>query len=1761
MAVNYNQNPRSQAGRSKSQEQLTYTVDQVFDRNNPILQGLSQREAQALASRFKSHGVVFGDKTLQKANELLTYLKDNGYEYELQPRSDGKGLLAKLKGIGSASHLITVLPANDRDKNVDQFVGNVSSAGRVYYTNSNVKYKDVSPYDMIQALTGRMNTEVQDNDRGNSGNYDVKFVVRDNNGRDRLTFFRKRPSEVIVGLDEVSYEESYTDDLIDIFAEEAEEEEILTPLERMVIDTNIQIEELRNEEGVVTRSVNGIQEEEVIEPIVLRDPVTMDGLNLDTLLKFNDRSEIANVIGIEMRANEEFDLGFEGITGEQGLKNLLMEASAGINAERVEASTLGPGYQEVLEQTRKTLENHNISNVDIYFDSDHVIHWTGVENRKGKTVEAIEREGQIGQVFLPDENGIIRSKFNILEGEDDRNYNMVAGYAGYYTSAGKKTLKPKVVKGQDGKDYVADADGNMLLIPDLRMELDRRKNDPNGKPYTLEEMQRPWLATEFTPERLVSFNKHIKDMNNKYKTSFNLIETSLEEESLKDRLRLKGFDQALTDKIQATVARQVLQSDFKVLDNIDLNKLYHGDVYSERIKDYQMERQVVVDTKRGAVRFGDEVLKMSPEELGANPVGKDKHGNVIYEDVTHRYNLQDHEGIFDAALTSDGATIGLKKFLVEGSQVLPDGKVIPAEDISARAPVYSEMYATEADPSDRAMMAGSQNLRARDIIQTGVSLMNYKGHTIEDGSVISQAFAEEFAARTGQPPLKVGDKISDNHGNKSTISYIATPETDPLFAENPDLKVIMNPYSVTGRKNMGVPLEMRDSGNVKDIMLNGEKIAEMGGLNVIVTDITADSKTKIYEDVYNEHGELVAKSPRKGRSFGAQEGWIASALDMQGIMKEVYGSNNPQFEKLKNYLNVTGLDLDEDGNIYQGAGFELDENGHPSGEVVYPSEKLALPKDGGAMALPISVSLPGMAETIHVDETGKKVHNTNKTQYLKVLPEKYRKTQELYDGDRMYHEYSKGYARIAQSSLKVIETRDKIGEALGRDISDVDFGDNAQKLKIYNELSTAARNAEDAKSKKLLSNLSKDMDSSISKLEGHVNSLTSRVVNEKLGGAGYVDDKGKFQKDTSAVKQSITKREIMGAQVPNSVTAVVTAYSDMDINEIVVSPEIYEKMNPKDKDERVVLWRDPALHDTSMFSFKVKVDEKLTGVGFHPLVAQQLGLDYDGDQVALWNPKTPEARKDVDEKLAIEKRLLDPVNGKFIGDVGLDFVATAYDMGYVGPEIKAGPLLDKKDDPKIKEMGPKDQLEYIVTEMSKEEDGHKKISDLWRETVKSDYNIASSKLDVSSREATLNSMLEQAEKGAKGKKDAIISEIEEKADGKSFPEKVKKGYLPKVSSVMTNYDRGDYVLKVKDQLQKTTDPDLKQKSQAVMNWMFKSKKSNGTDNAGSIARDYAATRIASAQKAELTGQAGSKSQQLMVVAYDDPKSAKAVMRITEPLTQVVLKLKHDSSRVQPTKKIIRDIDTTLKKGGFTKDEFCDNIINSYNDGGLSVDKEDTETVFELLKTNVDGKDVTMSIEEAMEKKGNVLPKAGLQGFNVYREVGKSNSQKILEAAAQKKMDEVKLESIYDGYISSKHVPTNLKDVTTPSRVKAMLDLEVSSMDSPIKSVKDLSRSIESKDVHQKESIAKEVAKESKDPEVKREMNNLENKAGIERVVVDENAQRQRTELEERKAEDARLLETLDAVRNAKPVTPPSANRKKKARVKEKVKADDFALDM
>lgn len=1671
---------------------------------------ISRKERLELEGKMNDNSAVYDQNTVEIANKLLGVLANEGVDYKLIARNNGGGLLAQTKGLGANNLVITVAAKREMEKNQlkdrNHYIGNISITGRnynisknsavlpsvtsylknndikkgtpeykkiwaQYFNDSRVQSFDENRYQyLLKAMMGDLNIEVNNHVRSDV-KYQSSFKILDEHNRPvALAYGRDMNKEVPIDYVEKSEREG----------------ENKSPLMLMVEDTNQYIRENINDDNTMTINNNGFEEQVQVEEINITNQNTLEGLNLDTLLLFNPdkRNMISELVNYELKNNSEFSLN-DNVIGEQGLKDILSEQSAGTRSDKINIEDLDLSdiqkqrYQQILQSTSKYLDNYGIDVSDIYFDSDYVLHWNGV-NRVDKET----RSGEIGQIFLPDERGVLNTEFNTLEGSEDRNYAMVTGYTAYYKSAQKThTTVPKTVTIEDElgnpRDVVATIDKNSgELIPFINSK---------GK----------YLRPERFPEdELLSMNSKIQAYNQTQDVSNQLPEIATEERptTLRDRLRLKGYDQLLNQQLKSVLAKQVIQEQGHAIDNVSLNKLYHGDTYGMRVAEHTLQNENAIRTLSKRVKFDNDVLSMSVNDLDNSYEGESK--DYDGEDYSHRFNIKELDGMFDRSVSTDGQNLGLIRYLTKQARVLQTGEIVTSShsDID-RANIIDDIPFSFGDPGDRSMMASNQAIKARNISASRVALMTYKGYTFEDGSVVSERFAREQGEivngldENGVPiPLQVGDKISDLHGNKSTISYIASSQDD-VFKENPDLDVIMNPFSVSSRKNTGLLLEMKHDNDMYPVMFNGEQVAESGMLSVVITDITARQKTKTYQDEYDKDGNLVNKSNRKGRSFGVQEAWVANALKLDKIMDEIYGDNTATFEKFKAYLNVTGIDFDENSLLIESNGFNNGKNEPKQAEKVELKEPVSLPENGGYIELPSEVTLPsGM-----------------KTKYLHVLPEKYRTTQELFAGERMYHDYSNIYADLVKESLRPelveekfkVKLKDQFKDLKEQDLTTYDLSQSEDQNRLLKQL-TNQQDIEEFKNhiKDYTTEKYKTDQSVEQNLQKKVNELTDGIINDHLGGRSnlieFTDEYGDVHlsrsKQSDAIKRSMIKKDIMSKQVPNSVTSVVTAEPNVDINTIRVSSEIYNALDLKNANDRVLLWRDPALHDGSMRSFRVEKDDNVVGVGINPLVTESFGMDFDGDTVGVYAPKSKEAQTELVNNASIEQNLIDPTSKEFCGNVSMDIVSGAVANNYVITENNKsevqGPLANKVNDPEYQDLSPKEQITKVLTELSNEENGWEKINQFWKDNVTVDSNIASSDIKFSDRELTKQSLEQIASIGAKGKvKDIADPVISENVKAKEEELGRKMTYLERMedpqqfisdqTTILDYYDRAEEMHQYQSHAKQGNKEAVKDYERLYKPYVDV-QQSDGTiskeRNLGSLGYDQDKTRMAQSGKTDLTGLAGAKSQTLVSLMYDKEGGAMSAMEVTEPLTQATLKLKHDPKQTPEIKNLFTEYDEILNKGGYSEKEFLDSFREMYDKVGLDVRDEHLKDVFNELSKEDEGIRKTEPIQEVIEEKMQPLMKSNIYGYDALKEAatgshktvvmdkgvrvdkvkdvennwvdydekvitnGNTDKLKLIALGKDNVPDVTQFNQLNNGYMSEKHVPKNLELITMSSRI-------------------------------------------------------------------------------------------------------------------------------
>lgn len=871
-------------------------------------------------------------------------------------------------------------------------------------------------------------------------------------------------------------------------------------------------------------------------------------------------------------------------------------------------SVTHPMQKKALEQVQDTLLGYKLRGPDgeyqseptVQIDDNGVIKWeAGRKLFKSNNYEAIS--GEIGQVLVPDEKGIIRTKF-----QGDNNYDMVPGYTGYFTFDG---------------DY------------------DDRMNRFRAKGYEQHLMEQ--LDAKVTHQMTRPFDKELGD-----------IPTTLDASSLnglyhgdvygkrieKDWYETNGLEPDVKDAILSTLSGRIR------FDN------QYSD-YATTSAETQAAREKGAGDDTGAFSYwkasGEMNMRTLPADLenytDLNMTGTGKTQGLVWYKA---------EG---AVVNEDGTMTPSSGMINEHGENVPDKAPLMKTEYAK----YSDF-----DAWDRRMMQSNELMTADKVDhKVKVALMTFGGHNMEDGFPVSKEFAERniikgvepnehsmevlesmlkhvsagegtietareqfgkpesmnwsndvldegvrlFDALSDPPegtlaeriahhdldefleehgtfrPAQRGDKISDMHGNKGTIAYVIDrdmpledaeaanllPEVEFLKA-NPGLDMIGSPYSPLSRHNGGLLKEMQ-AGELSDVIdpktgdvlrhpVTGELAKDaIGEIDIMITDKHVDSKTK----AYTREDELDGK----GRTMSGQLAWALQAKDAMGILNEIYGNNDSAWSTYREYLIATGLDMKADGTITHGYTPHADEERtHFQYDADVDSSDFLnqIQDQGGFLDMPFDV----------------KFKNGTETQELPVLSSSLRQNVELVDGSMRRSDFTKHYENI---------------------------------YKAVGDYTSAEDEA--------------DRESAQQKAQHEFDKIQSTIIDRQFDG-GHNG------------KHSFIRDKMMGKRMKNTATAVSVPDPRMPLGEVGMNQTMMEALNAEEGDT-VMYFRDPVWRDGAVRSAKIKFDETVNGISFSPMAAKSHDGDFDGDTYGVVKLSTPEAIRDLETKFSHAANMLD----------------------------------------------------------------------------------------------------------------------------------------------------------------------------------------------------------------------------------------------------------------------------------------------------------------------------------------------------------------------------------------------------------------------------------------------------------------------------------------------------------------------------------------
>lgn len=765
-------------------------------------------------------------------------------------------------------------------------------------------------------------------------------------------------------------------------------------------------------------------------------------------------------------------------------------------------------------------------------------------------------------------------------------------------------------------------------------------------------------------------------------------ENSLDE-SLPDRIRLSGFDSTLFGMIRTMVRQDLMSTGFLEFNQGDDSefrcvKTVGGvselkSVYSPRVMNYEYLR---VNYQKSDEYPNETLLERRQRELNdlhfpkevddariasllkrCSFTASDVEGSAIA--AIHRFNQlsfsekvrrlandstydifvrtggQDlsvvsylaQYGIADPYCTGSGKNQGKIFTLPKSASVNPDGSINPASDGNNLADINLVEHSkyVQYSPADRNTMYDSNMMTAYGIQdRVGIGHLTLKGFTYDDGCVISKAFAERMLVPSKDGTVrsaKVGDKLCDAGGNKSTISLVIDPDMDmeeakakhledivKFFKMNPQLELVQAPYAPVSRFNGATAKFMLEDHG--DLIMPDGSIREggMGYGPVQMTRHSADDHTSVYTDDDFRNG--------KGRNVSALLTMTFDGKGCYNVLKECFDKNSRSFDDMRENCMVLGIQIDEDSKIHRGILLNTSDPSAPDYREVFklPSveeikEKgidklvsefsLKLSRSKGVLELPFELDFISNADPFSENDSKSGYFKDKFLEVRDVWTDRNNgfstKTPVISDG-----ESGRTYGLPIMSAQLRSGQRFEDGESKPHDYTN-------HFVKIY-------RSCLDY----LIAENDKDRNKALKNAQGDYNCVADQLKTRMF--------------DT---KHNMARDHLLSVRASHSSTAVWTADPRLNLDQVAVSGEILDNMGIKDGEE-VLLWRDPVWRPHGVHYVQVVRSDDITGISINPLLAKVYDGDFDGDSAALLKLDTEAAKVEAKYKLSIPMDLLDP---------------------------------------------------------------------------------------------------------------------------------------------------------------------------------------------------------------------------------------------------------------------------------------------------------------------------------------------------------------------------------------------------------------------------------------------------------------------------------------------------------------------------------------
>lgn len=256
--------------------------------------------------------------------------------------------------------------------------------------------------------------------------------------------------------------------------------------------------------------------------------------------------------------------------------------------------------------------------------------------------------------------------------------------------------------------------------------------------------------------------------------------------------------------------------------------------------------------------YGDEILEtlkrkvvLSSQYHESNSLLAEYNGTADELGAVALTMLDAHAtGIIDPYGTSNGRNLGMIFYLTKDAVINEDGSITKGESRFSPVGELMDQYHVNRDNFNRNQMSFNAFLTSLDVQKQNVFIGEFGLWNMEDAIVLTNDLGGT---------VKVGDKMEDLHGNKSTISVILDQLSDEEIKErhlehavefakaNPNVDIITSPSSLASRLNMGIIHEGLD-GERSDVTLPDGSVVKDGQMQLMYMRLpqTAEHKSKDY---------------------------------------------------------------------------------------------------------------------------------------------------------------------------------------------------------------------------------------------------------------------------------------------------------------------------------------------------------------------------------------------------------------------------------------------------------------------------------------------------------------------------------------------------------------------------------------------------------------------------------------------------------------------------------------------------------------------------------------------------------------------------------------------------------------------------------------------------------------------------------------------------------------------------------------------------